>query len=688
MEQIKAGPAAEPAGAELKTDSKQSGKSGLISAAVAAERDLREGKLLSKKVSETASAVGVVKDRVKAASSLAKYGIEALESVAAPLLSPVMAKVDSVVVKNIDAISSSAYNKLLSVGGAIYRRAESKDSKQAASASSNIFKGLVVSPEWFAEVDRIVNPAGITAANLVSRFNKAAAAEFKRLVSAAQSAKIECEVFVAGLRREMQEAWDQNLRAPAVAFFEAAKAELANARAAAQGAEVPSLAEILAALEPVWNEQVKSIYEARINPAIVVYTSALRMFKRYRDVAEEKGLKVSFQAFLVEVRTQLGREYDERLATHFRDFYGGASKLVRADLDRVVEALDFDCDKKVTLNDFWLRGTSVGNAVVRQFVKAPYQTLLRTTMRVADNIFPARTGAKNDALSGGGGDDAKAAEGAGAVNNCDAATIAEDLSLSLVTTTISKRLVKRAVGGLVNLRRRAQTLVGPDLIQYANDLVDDVKQSRLTAAAAQATTATAQALQDSVASLRTSAERLNAFLSERVGRPAQDATRQLMQSERAQELRRRFAEAVGRAQNFASRGSTYLLNRELRLLPVDLGKFFATSVGLSENNPDLRFAKYYTKVVDLVSDLVVSIFDVVRIVSWRRDEKVVSKGAEQSEEKASTAGTGPADAAEETKGNGAVVEDPEPEQDQEPEAEQDDEPEPEQDEDGDDIVEA
>ncbi len=591
-------------------------KSRIIPSKLEMDAELRNGTLIAKRVSATTAALNSVKEQVKASSSILRYGIESLENVATPLTQKVMSKVDSVVVKNLDKLSSSAYTTVLSAGAKIYSAVDTDNdgkisASEMASAPVNIFKGLVVNAEWFNNVDKIINPNNITPETLLSRFNEAASTELKRLVDAAQSMQCNAEQFVKGLSGEMRDAWDSKLKTPALAFFNAAMAEYKNA---------DSIGEALAKLEPVWEQQVVSVFRARLRPAVIVYKNTMKMYTTYRKMAEEEGLKVSAEAFLGQVQNHLHDAYDERLAPLMNEFYDGASKLLSEDLERIAKALDLDADNKITLSDLWL----MGNSLVKKLVSKPYQTVLRSTLQLADHVVP-----EDESSSSGEIKDASDA--------VDTKTVVKDLSLSLVTKTISKRLITKAFMGLANLKVRTTALVGPDLISYAESLYKDAN-----AAFSNSTKAVVENkyVQDyvlpAVSKLEKNLSMLKAFLNEKVATPVTTATAQLMNSARAAELKRRFAVAMQRARDFTGNSVDYLAKRELLLLPTDLGEFLAMGFGLKKKDSE------YATVVELVSGLFASVFDVVKIVQWK-DEKVQKLQAEPIKEEVNDSGTIPTD---------------------------------------------
>lgn len=556
------------------------------------DSDLRTGKLIRNRVEDTKAAVAFVSDKLKSSSSILRFGLETFESIATPFVKPIVETVDGSVVQRLDPLISYAYNTSLKVGGEVFKVVDvngdgSISLGEAASAPVNLFKGLVVDSEWFDKVDEILNPSNITPELLVSRFNEAAVAEFKRITESAQEAKrtidsYTSQEFIDGLSKQIGEAWDEKLVNPATEFLKAAQAECNRVDTNNDG--IVSVSEILAALEPVWNEKVVKVFQARIRPAVVAYKSIMDAYTTYRKVAEEKGYQVSAEHFLNEMKDRLDEAYDERLAPFINQVYEGAGKLITEDLERIVAALDMDDDNKLTISDFLL----MGNALVKKFVESPYQTVLRTTMQAVEYIAPEK---KEDEFA-------------------DSKAIVDDLTLSLVTKSISKRLVRKAVTGFSDLKLRAEALVGPDLINYADSLVKGVHDNRVAPA---------------VLVLKERVENFKSFVTENV-KPMKTAAVEFMQSPRALELKKRFALAVDRAQTIAANGAGYVLKRELLLLPIDMAEFFAMTVGIKKKDEEFEV------LVDTVQGLLTAIFNVVSIVSWKEEKEIEAK--EEAEDEA------------------------------------------------------
>jgi len=566
------------------------------------DEELRAGKLISSRVEDTTQAILVYKNKAKSASSILRFGIETVDSLTNPIIGPILTAVDKNVVGKVDPLLSYAYTTAIKIGTDVYKIVDVDgdgiiSANEAFNAPLNIFQGLVVDSEWFDKVDDILNPAKITPENLVARFNEASAEAFKKAYEAAKAARQEISIytsdeFVAQVKHQMKEAWDEKLAGPAKEFLAQAKAEFKRIDTNGDGFISPQ--ELLDALKPTWEEKVVKVFRARIRPAVIAYKSIFEAYAHYRKVADEKGLKVSAEEFINEVKSKLQGAYDERLAPLIKEFYEGASKILTEDLERIVAALDADGDNKLTLNDFVI----MSKALLQKFVANPYKAALRTTLKTIDYILPEE-------------------------KEADMKKVTDDLSLSLVTTNISKRLVRKAFSGLTDLKVRAEKLIGPDLIKYAEglsktceDLAKDVHDKRL-----------APALND----LNEKVETFKTLLSEKVV-PMQKAANDLMESARAQELKKRFALAVERSQGFAKDGIDYLFTRDLFLLPSDLGSFFAITIGIKEKGEE------YDKVVSMVSELLFSILDVIKIVNWK-EEKIEAEGSEEQakgEEKSKT----------------------------------------------------
>ncbi|GAB5371855.1 hypothetical protein AAMO2058_001615700 [Amorphochlora amoebiformis] len=542
------------------------------------DEDLRAGKLIHHRVVDTTAAIVSVKEKAKATSSIIKYGIETFESLADPLMKPVLKTVDESLVARLDPMITYAYTKAIQVSHDVYKAVENGEGK-----SYNIFQGLVVKSEWFEKVDEIINPSKITPEDLVRRFYVASKSEFAHLLEIAKAAKVSMETnsadFINGLRKQMKDTWDEKLKEPAIAFYKAAQAEYKRVNTSGDG--YLKMEEVYVALKPVWEEKVVKAFEARLRPAVVMYKSILGVYANYRKMAEEKGLKVSAEAFVSEVKACFKDVYDERLAPYIREFYEGASKIVTEDLLRIVRALDVD-QKKVTLNDFVI----MTNALVQRYVETPYKAVLASTMKAVDMVVPE---AKEE-------------------KEMTSDEVAEDLSLSLVTKTVSKRLVKKAVAGLSNIKLRAETLIGPDLIKTAQDLLKERTEQ----------------LAPIFKNLETKMEDFKAIVATKV-KPVQDVAVSAIESKRAQELRKRFHVAIKRVSCLAKDSFDYLLYRELILLPSDMGKFFAVTVGIREKDED------YVSLVDSVTKLFNAMIDVVMMVKWSPEMKYV-KDADAEEE--------------------------------------------------------
>mmetsp|Transcript_28410 Transcript_28410/g.39647 ORF Transcript_28410/g.39647 Transcript_28410/m.39647 type:complete len:420 (-) Transcript_28410:242-1501(-) len=391
--------------------------------------------------------------------------------------------------------------------------------------------------------------------------------------------EITSEEYINSLKISMKESWDSKLEGPAKEFYAQALAEYK--RIDTDGDGYISVEELLTALKPVWEEKVVKIFQNRIRPAITAYKGLLQLYYRYRKVAEEKGLKVSCEQFLEEVQTRMTEYYDARMAPYVMEFYEGANKVVTQDLERIVKAMDMDGDSKLTLTDFAI----MGKALVRKFVADPYTAALQRTLKTVDYVLPEDN------------------------EDVDLKKVTDDVSLSLVAKTVSKRLVKKAFNGLSDAKERAEKLIGPNLIKYAEDLLKKVHDKQV-----------APAIND----LEEKVDALKTFLSQRV-KPMKDAATEVMMSAHAQELKKRFAKAVERAQDLAKDGMDYIMKRDLLKLPADMGGFFAVTVGIKPKTDE------YDKVVTLVSNLLVAILDVVKIVNW--NEKKIEAGVNEEEAK-------------------------------------------------------
>jgi len=555
------------------------------------DEDLKAGKLIGHRVHDVASAITSVKTRVKNASSIMRFGIETFESFTDPLLLPIVQKLDENVVGAVDPLISYAYKSALATGEKLYNIVDAdKDGtislSEAASAPVNIFQSLVVESEWFDKVDEILNPDNISASKMVEFFNEKAKEEFKKLVELAEDAKSTVDMytskeFVESLEAKMGNAWDEKLKGPAEEFYAMAKAEYK--RIDTDGDGYISVEEALAALKPIWEEKIVKAFKDRIRPAIKAYKVILQEYKTYRKMAEQKGLKMTAEEFIARSQERLQVMYDERLAPHIKEVYEGASKIVTEDLERIVQALDMDDDGILTLNDFLV----MADRFVVKFVETPYQKVLEQTLNAADYVLPA---------------DEKVEE------KVDAEKIADDLSLSLVTKTISKRLVRKAFTGLSDLKVRAEKLVGPNLIKYAEDLIKDVHDNQLSPA---------------IKNLEEKVELFKGFMSEKM-KPVQSAALEVMESPRAQELKKRFALAIERARGMAKEGYDYVLKRDLLKLPLDIATFFAMTVGIKEKDADFGL------VVEHVSGLLTAILNVVKIVNWK--EEKADESPEKEEE--------------------------------------------------------
>mmetsp|Transcript_28874 Transcript_28874/g.40238 ORF Transcript_28874/g.40238 Transcript_28874/m.40238 type:complete len:598 (-) Transcript_28874:315-2108(-) len=557
------------------------------------DEDLRAGKLIQQRVDDTVAMLEAIKAKFKSSSSILKFGIETFDSLANPIVVPIMSTVDKKVVGNVDPLISYAYVSARKVGADVYKIVDlDGDGKisfsEAYQAPVNIFQGMVVNKEWFDKVDEILNPSNITPGTLVARFNEAAAEAFKVTAATANAArlsihKVTSDEFVSNMQRQMKDAWDEKLEGPAREFYAQAKAEYK--RIDKDGDGVISAQELLDALQPVWEEKVVKVFQARIRPAVIAYKSILEVYTHYRKVAEEKGLQVSAEEFIDEVKTRLQDAYDERLAPYITEFYDGASKIMTEDLERIVRAMDMDGDSKLTLTDFVI----MGQALLKKFVAEPYTAVLRNTMDTVNYVLPPPE-----------------------EKEVDIKKVTDDLSLSLVTTTVSKRLVKKAISGLTDLKARAETLIGPDLIKYAEEILKDVHDNKLAPA---------------LKNLEEKLDEFKVFVSERV-KPVQEAAKEVMESARAQELKKRFSLAIERAQGLAKDRMDYIMKRDLLLLPADMGRFFATTIGIKEKSEE------YNKVVRMVSDLMIAILDVVKIVNWN-ERKVEEPDTleEEAEEK-------------------------------------------------------
>jgi len=410
--------------------------------------------------------------------------------------------------------------------------------------------------------------------------------EFKHLVELANDAKSTVDMytskeFVDSLKEKMGNAWDEKLKGPAEEFYSMAKAEYK--RIDTDGDGYISVEEALAALKPIWEEKIVKAFKDRIRPAIKAYKVILQEYKTYRKMAEQKGLKMTAEEFIARSKERLQVMYDERLAPLIQEVYEGASKIVTEDLERIVQALDMDDDGILTLNDFLV----LADRLVEKFVETPYQKVLKQTLDAADYVLPA---------------DEKVEE-----EKVDAEKIADDLSLSLVTTTISKRLVRKAFTGLSDLKVRAEKLVGPNLIKYAEDLMKDVHDKQLAPA---------------MKNLEEKVEVFKEFMTEKM-KPVQSAALEVMESPRAQELKKRFALAIDRARGMAKEGYDYVLKRDLLKLPVDIATFFAMTVGIKEKDAD------FSLVVEHVSGLLTAILNVVKIVNWKEEKALESPDKEE-----------------------------------------------------------
>jgi len=431
-------------------------------------------------------------------------------------------------------------------------------------------------PVW---EEKVVNLDNTSASKMVELFNKKAKEVFEHLVELAKDAKSTVDEytskeFVDSLKEKMGDEWDEKLRAPAEEFYSIAKAKYKSIDKNGDGHV--STEEALAALKPVWEEKVVKAFKNRIRPAIKVYKSILREYKTYRKMAEQKGLKMTADEFVARTKARLSVIYDERLAPHIKEVYEGASKILAEDLERIVQALDLDDDGVLTLNDI----LAVADRLVETLVEIPYQKALRHTLNAADYVLPT---------------DEKVVE-----EKVDAERNAEDLSLSLVTKTISKRLVRKASTGLSDLKVRAEKLIGPNLIKYAEDLIRDVHDKQLAPA---------------ITSLEERVKVFKEFMTERM-KPVQSAALEVMESPRAQELKKRFALAIERARSMAMEGCDYMLNRDLFKLPVDIAAFFAMTVGIKKRDPDFGLVEEH------VSGLLDAILNVVKIVNWKEEKEL------------------------------------------------------------------
>eukprot|EP00466_Bigelowiella_natans_P010068 jgi/Bigna1/90340/estExt_fgenesh1_pg.C_670106 len=555
------------------------------------DEDLKAGKLIHKRVEDTTALIESIKSKVKSSSSILKFGIDTFDSLANPFFVPLLTTVDKKIVGRVDPLISYAYTTALKVGADVYKIVDvDGDGKisvaEATSAPLNIWRGLVVKPQWFDKVDEILNPDNITPEALVAQFNEAAAEAFKKMVDVAKEARksiheMTSEEYVESLQTYMKESWDSNLEGPAKEFYAQSLAEYK--RIDSNGDGYISVEELLTALKPVWEEKVVKVFQNRIRPAITAYKGLLQLYYRYRKVAEEKGLKVSCEQFHQEVKTRMTEYYDARMAPFVMEFYEGAEKVVTEDLERIVKAMDMDGDSKLTLTDFAI----MGKALVRKFVADPYTAALQRTLKTVDYVLPE--GEDNEAV--------------------DLKKVTDDVSLSLVAKTVSKRLVQKAFSGLSDAKERAEKLIGPNLIKYAEGLLKEGYDNQVAPA---------------MNNLEEKVDVLKTFLSQRV-KPMKDAANEVMQSARAQELKKRFAKAVERAQDLAKDGMDYIMKRDLLKLPADMGGFFAVTVGIKPKTDE------YDKVVAMVSNLLVAILDVVKIVNW--NEKKIEAGVDEEEAK-------------------------------------------------------
>eukprot|EP00467_Chlorarachnion_reptans_P016424 CAMPEP_0114491202 /NCGR_PEP_ID=MMETSP0109-20121206/2868_1 /TAXON_ID=29199 /ORGANISM="Chlorarachnion reptans, Strain CCCM449" /LENGTH=374 /DNA_ID=CAMNT_0001667907 /DNA_START=44 /DNA_END=1168 /DNA_ORIENTATION=- len=292
--------------------------------------DLAAGKLVKQRIANAGATISSVKDFAKDSSKLLKFGIETFDSLANPLLMPLMMTVDKKIVSRVDPALSYCYDRALKVGEKVYNIVgvdQSGLAKSVEEKATNIY-GLVVRSEWLEKVDSIIDPPKMYAAEAIGRFN---AAILKAFDDAAKIAKktqksigeVSPSDFVARLKAEMAGAWDEKLKEPAQALFNKLKEEYMKVES---GKRLEEAKKIIPSLQKMWEEKVVSVFKERTRPATLAFNGMLEVYAKYREMAESKGAKVTYDAFMTEVKAKLKDAYDEKLAPHIKEVYDAANQ--------------------------------------------------------------------------------------------------------------------------------------------------------------------------------------------------------------------------------------------------------------------------------------------------------------------------------------------------------------------------
>jgi len=189
----------------------------------------------------------------------------------------------------------------------------------------------------------------------------------------------------------------------------------------------------------------------------------------------------------------------------------------------------------------------------------------------------------------------------------------ESISMSGVVTVVSSRM---ALKGLTSVSYGAEVLLGRELLGYTHRLLQNTHNEKV----APALVLVERHLAD-----------LHGVILNHTTSLLHPVKTGILESKRVRVLKAKLTRALEYAEGMAMQGGDYVMERDLVLLPVDIGKFFAIAVGLKEKDEG------YGYVVDHVSRLLSSIFDVVKVVGWSEAKMEKAECTSAEEERTATA---------------------------------------------------
>eukprot|EP00466_Bigelowiella_natans_P017609 jgi/Bigna1/145882/aug1.105_g20590 len=299
-----------------------------------AKQGLEEGNLVQKTVGNAVKTLTSAKESAKNMSSILKFGIEKFESniSSVPLLAPMVATISTKqekVVGKVDSLLSYCYGTALKVGKDVYNVVDiSRDAAlDTAQKQAGIIYGIVVRAEWLDSVDKILNPAKMGALNAVASFKTATQKSWVDLCQKTNQARrsiheITSDEYVEKVKDRMQEQWDEKLKEPVQELFLKAKEEFKKNG----NFNLDKAKDVITSLQSVWEKKAIDSVKARVRPAQIAFNSITETYGKYRQISKEKGLKMSAELFIEEVKGSLEDAYDERLAPYLKAYYEAAKK--------------------------------------------------------------------------------------------------------------------------------------------------------------------------------------------------------------------------------------------------------------------------------------------------------------------------------------------------------------------------